>query len=352
MNDTSGERRVDTRPRWGRSALLLVILLIAGLTDDAFGQSSGLGDLFKGLGGNGNAEQASEGVDVAAMLRRGGVVKITPKPFAEPPSRSSERAMARGVEDGVIPAGATALENHRLQAAGGRMIERQISPEVCWAACSQMVLAAQGCEISQEKLVEVFRGNLGLLRRVEKPAQDFAGLEEICKVLERAGRKEDGRETILATPFEKSLHGAVQDLAEGRPVIAGLGAGDEIGHAYVITAMTVGFYTVKQAGWEIIQRPDKLVEKLLRSPWTYDFAAPATVSKDQVDLIALAGIKPDMLRYKDFYLPQGHPYAGSFIVLFEVTLADPYPDNPAEVTMTADEFKQRLRFLIRVRHQP
>lgn len=320
----------------------------------ASGQIPGLGDLFKGPGGNSNPEQASEGIDVAARLRRSGLVKLTPKPFVEPPSRSSERAMARGVEDGVIPAGATALGNHRhrVQAPGGRMIERQISPEVCWAACSQMVLAAQGCEISQERLVEVFRGNLGLLRRVEKPAQDFAGLEEICRVLERAGQQPDGRETILATPFEKSLHGVVQDLAEGRLVIAGLGDGEDIGHAYVITSMTVGFYTPKQAGIISFERPDKLVEKLLRGPWTYDPADPAAVSKDQVDLLAFAGIKPDMLRYKDFYLPQGHPFAGSFIVLSEVTLADPYPDNPAEVTMSADEFKPRLRFLIRVRHKP
>ncbi|NJM54801.1 MAG: hypothetical protein HC841_01710 [Verrucomicrobiae bacterium] len=125
-----------------------------------------------------------------------------------------------------------------------------------------------------------------------------------------------------------------------------------MGHAYVLTGMTIGFYTPTKAPWEVlVQRPDKLVEKLLRGPWTYDPKDPTTVSKDQVDLIALAGIKPDMQRYKDFYLPQGHPYASSFIVLFEVTLADPYPDSPAEVTMTADEFKQRLLFLIRVRHK-
>ncbi|NJM54800.1 MAG: hypothetical protein HC841_01705 [Verrucomicrobiae bacterium] len=120
---------------------------------------------------------------MAALLRRSGVVKITPKPFVELAVPNLEKAMKRGVEKGVIPSGATQLGNYRyrVQTPGTRMIERQISPEVCWAACSKTVLAAQGCDISQEKLVEVFRGNLGLLSRMEKPTEDFAGLEEICE---------------------------------------------------------------------------------------------------------------------------------------------------------------------------
>ncbi|MBL9171934.1 MAG: hypothetical protein JNL10_00235 [Verrucomicrobiales bacterium] len=226
----------------------------------------------------------------------------------------------------------------------------QITPEVCWAACSQMVLSVQGYSVTQSNILDVFHASPGLFSKANTQTNDFASLEEICRVLERLGKGTDTQPHILATPFEKSLHGSIWDLSEGRPVIACLSTGEGVGHAYVLKGVTVGFYSI---GWDILVKPKGFFYALLRGPWTYDPANPGKVyAPGEVDLVSIAGFLPDMNRYREFYFRKDDPFAQSQVCLYDATLADPYPGNNPEITLTGHEFGERIRFLIRVRYKP
>lgn len=290
--------------------------------------------------------------DLALAVARdvvGPQIRVTPKPYVELAEPEFAPLLAKAPTQGVVPGGATPLEVNKFNVGVGnfgRHYVTQITPEVCWAACSQMVLSANGFEASQTNIIQVFRDHPGLQGVFSSRTDDFAGLQDICKALENVGRSPDGKERILATPFELSMHGSVLDLAQGRPVIACLMQSGDIGHACVLHGLTVSF--IQPGLGTGFFDPNRLV----RRPWTYDLNQPELRSKDTIDLAALAGVFPDMNRYRAFYFSILDPFVAQAIVIHEARLADPYGESPPEMVLTGEEFKKRIRYLIRVRVVP
>lgn len=126
---------------------------------------------------------------------------------------------------------------------------RQRQSNWCWAACIQMVLNFHGVVVSQEQIVERIFGN-----QINRPADPAT----IMYALSGWGIDVYGNPvTIHASPYNLTGPNVVTYLAYKWPLIVGL-AGDEIGHAYVLTAV---YYSVDQYNYPYFH------SVVLRDPW-------------------------------------------------------------------------------------
>jgi hypothetical protein len=104
----------------------------------------------------------------------------------------------------------------------------------CWAACIEMVLKYNGCEISQEKIVQETYGGL-----VNAPAQPIT----ILRQLDRNWTSDDGEIYRVAPRIYNTPQTAAQSLEANKPMIIGT-----MKHAMVLTELQ---YTINQYGVRI-----------------------------------------------------------------------------------------------------
>lgn len=99
----------------------------------------------------------------------------------------------------------------------------------CWAACTQMVLAYHGIDVTQNEIVRRINGRL-----VDKPADDRQILEAL------SGWAFDFRGRRVMIESNPSIYGdedIIQDLMNHCPLVVGLHGLRATGHLYVLTAV-------------------------------------------------------------------------------------------------------------------
>lgn len=128
---------------------------------------------------------------------------------------------------------------------------RQRRTNWCWAACIQMVLNYHGLQASQEEVVRDLLGG-----DYDSPANQA----QVMRALQGHWRdRRGGVATVSAWSIGSDAEAIVADLDARWPLIVGLHRdGQEIGHAYVMTAAA---YQLDASG------SPQLTSVVLRDPW-------------------------------------------------------------------------------------
>lgn len=108
---------------------------------------------------------------------------------------------------------------------------RQRETQWCWAACVQMICAAQGIKYDQENVVKVA---MGMKINVGGTILDF------LNALSEEGTQENGQPIQLQPKFTQKYADVMNDLDKKLPLIgAFVVPGEKFGHAMVITGMNL-----------------------------------------------------------------------------------------------------------------
>ncbi len=132
-------------------------------------------------------------------------------------------------------------------------IGHQRADNWCWAACIQMVLNYHGLYVTQEEIVSQCFG--GLYDRPGNASNFAVGLNRW------AYNTRGGISQVHFNDYPTSNEEIVQFLSNGWPLIAGIDMGAEVGHAFVVTAISYSVATDMYGNVRVI--PDKVV---LRDP--------------------------------------------------------------------------------------
>lgn len=161
---------------------------------------------------------------------------------------SQSRADVQQIGPNLFVAGVPSAEFEFFAAPQQRGRQRQAN--WCWAATTQMVLNYHGLFVSQEQIVARIFGRL-----VDAPGQPH----QILAALSGWAPDNRGRfSQIHASTYILQGSDIVNDLARKWPLIVGLRQPGQVGHAYVLTAVS---YSVDQFNQPMFRGV------VLRDPW-------------------------------------------------------------------------------------
>jgi len=165
----------------------------------------------------------------------------------------------RQVGQNSYEAGVNSIEMSFKAAPETFGIQRQ--DQWCWAASIQMILNYHGLYVTQEKVVQMIKGDL---------RNEGGTHEEIIYALNGWGIDYQGRPSTVRAFTDNSLTpaGLINILAYKYPMIAELNNSDGSGHAVVLTA--VGFHYVAVWNGYAYANVPVLDYAIYRDPWGRD----------------------------------------------------------------------------------
>ncbi|MBN1417222.1 MAG: C39 family peptidase [Planctomycetes bacterium] len=230
---------------------------------------------------------------------------------------------------------------------------RQREPEWCWAACIQMILGHKGIEVTQEEAAALHKETYE--KRFNRSEGDAASIVGVCNAFERPYEKIPETSRVIAFPFVKTMHEAVEDIHFGYPLIALLLDEGNMGHAYVLTGVDMSLASrcflaaILHPERKPLAPPEKKAQderKTLRS------TQEGPSNDGLLDINAKGSTNPANLADPAFHLRLGDAFTGCDVVVHNVRLVDPLSDHGDPIQMTGKEFKDKLRYAVRIRVVP